>query len=140
MGLFGCPTPFRAVTDKATANDIFPCALAPIRTGNHMINAQFLLGKGFPAVLAGVIIPGKYVSPGETNLRLWNTVVGNKHNYPGDLDQFIHKANGFVFLSNRDLRPAFVVEGFILAVNRHCGAPIEHTKGLFYCCQINRKK
>jgi hypothetical protein len=103
MGLFGGSSAFSTVTNKATAYDIFPSALTSVRAGYDVINAQFLLGKGFPAVLAGVVVPGKYVSPGKTNLGFRNSVICNKHNYPGDLDQFINKANCFIFLLNRDL-------------------------------------
>jgi hypothetical protein len=103
MGLFGSSSAFSTVTNKATAYDIFPSALTSIRAGDDVINAQFLLWKGFPAILAGVVVPGKYVGPGKTNLGFWDTVIGNKHNYPGNLDQFINQANCFIFMLNRDL-------------------------------------
>jgi hypothetical protein len=49
-----------------TAGDyVFPCFCASLYNGNNMVERQVFSGTLFPAVLAGMVIPGVDVRPAE---------------------------------------------------------------------------
>jgi len=105
-----------------------------------MIEIQVGSGEFFPAVLAGIPIPGKNIVAAEADPALGNPVVGREQNNPGDLDDSIHQPDRLIMAFDAQLVPAFIVEGFILGIDGFGDPRVKQTEGTAHRGNLHGQK
>jgi hypothetical protein len=77
-GLVWGESSFFAVTGCTATDNVFPGAFSSSGTRDDMIQAQITFGKFFPAVLAGIFIPGVDINPREADMANRHAVIGKQ--------------------------------------------------------------
>ncbi len=74
------------VATEARCDNIVPCGAAALVAGHDVIEIELRFWQDLGAVLAGELVPEKYIPTGEFYLQPWQAVVNGQHNDFWDAD------------------------------------------------------
>jgi len=90
------PAPLAAITLMTRTDDVFPGRGAALRTGNDVIEIQFLSRQSSATVLARAFVSRVNVISAKANLSFGYPVVAHQQNNTRNPDHMVNQANRFV--------------------------------------------
>ena len=95
-GLMRCAPALAAIALMAGADHVLPNGYAALRTGDDVIEIEFLARQSPVAVLAGQFVARIDIKTAEANLAFGHSVVGHQKNHPGHANDPIDHTDGLV--------------------------------------------
>ncbi len=154
LGAFGCADEVHAALSRsmvalasvaadAAANNVLPVGGAATVLGHYMVQIQFATIKGFPAVLAGILVALVNVVSGELDLLARHTIVDHQQDDTRYSDTKGYGPDGFrMWFGTRKVRPFAEGEGakvIVVTVENHlCMALKEQAHGASDRADIHR--
>src|SRR5580704_4639130 len=136
-GFVGRAAAFAPIAVMARAYDVLPRRHPSARARDDVVEIQLGARQFLVTILAGVAVARENVEARETHVALGHAFVGRQQQHARDANEAVYEAETLVLNFNRQITPAFEVEGVILLINRLGYALIKQRKRAFYRRNVN---
>lgn len=104
-----------------------------------MIQVEFMSWPSLAAILAGALIPRIDVISTEANLTLGYPIISNQENDARHTNDPVNHTDGFVMDRDREVAPAFKIEGLVLLIYRFGNSLIKKGEGAAHRSHMDRQ-
>src|SRR5271156_455208 len=117
-GFVGRAATLATIAVMARAYDVLPRRHPAARAWDDVVEIQLGARQFLVAILAGVAVARENVEARKAHVTLRHAFVGRQQQHARDADETVYQPEALVLNFNRQIAPAFEVEGVILLINR----------------------